>query len=475
MKVLTKTIGKFIAYSIYSVTGIFFQELGILGSTMVRAILSLLWIRNFAYLLFDLKIDLSWIEFLIPSMIAIFVCSEWSIAHRENVPEISWIVRLVTVVSSLALTIHLIICIKLLMLYGSNFFDCFLLFWPNFACILTNFKYLSTLSFPRYHTRMNLMLDTCFTYIISSALINCLLLRKGATVLILAELSSSALIMIVSVSKLAHHIMLEIRVQFTFQRLTHREIMDLADDDLCAVCLEKHSSQSCRLLCSHIVHANCLISILQSRRPGQESQCPVCRAPIFGNYPPRGTNSSTRTSEGNANATSANTATAPISEIVPTSTIPNASVAPPTVNSSARSMEEIRRSRPLLIDRIPWHGQTIYIGEPPDRAPNITSSTTIVQPILSSDGADEVNLAPSQDADISSFDVDNANDVEYLSCLLSDDDEELLAEELLVQVDRKRSASCLDDGEGDQQPSPNKRLAAEEPTLASTSEVLNDT
>ena len=472
LKVFMKTIGKFIAYSVYSVTGIFSQEISILGSAIIRAFLSLFWIRSFAFLLFDLKTDLSWIEFLLPSLLTILVCSEWSIAHRERVPEISWIAKLTTTFSSLALTIHLIICTKLLMLSRSNFLDCFLLLWPCFACILSNFKYLSTFSFPRYYARLNLLMDTCFSYVVSSALINCLLLRKGATILILAELCSSALIMIVSVSRLAHQVMLEIRVQLKFQKLTGREIAALADDDLCAVCLEKHTTQSCRLLCSHIVHANCLINVLQSRRPGQESQCPVCRAPIFGDNSQRGANPYSRTSDATTNAGGANTNSSSVSEITPVSSIPQPSAVPPAVSISAREVEEIRRSRPLLIDRIPWRGQTIYLGDPPIITPNLVTPPVIINPVHDQAEDDPQNL---QEMEVDLMDAGSSYDVEYLSCLLSDDEsteDEFFAEEY-IQSTRKRPASHVVEDEEGTQSSPKRRLVTDELNLASASDIKN--
>ena len=356
-----RSCGKFLSYIAYQITGRYYNELIIMGSAFSRSILTLIWIHHLAYIIFDVKIDSSCLESLPSSLLLFQFLCEWSTSRRDDVDQVSWFSSIGAWISMLALSFNLTMYFKSLVLSGSTFSDCILLLWPYITSILASFRFFSNTWIPRYSSRFNLIVDTYFTYIICSALIRCLLLRKGATVFIIAELCSSALILIVSLSRLAQGILLEIRIQLSFPKLTQNEVAALADDDLCTICLEQHSTQSCRLICSHIVHVACLVSVLQSRRPGQESQCPVCRAPIFGNNSQRDSNPFSESQDATSRSADVRTA----SSVVATAAVtpPSFDVQTPSLENT-NSIEQTRHSRPLLIDRIPWNHQTIFLDEP---------------------------------------------------------------------------------------------------------------
>lgn len=66
-----------------------------------------------------------------------------------------------------------------------------------------------------------------------------------------------------SVSALLVYMYCETMIANNFHFLSVAEVKELGDDDVCPVCLTKHSTDSCRLACGHLTHGSCLVSMMR--------------------------------------------------------------------------------------------------------------------------------------------------------------------------------------------------------------------
>jgi hypothetical protein len=155
--------------------------------------------------------------------------------------------------------------------------ETFLCLWPYLAAL----QQLLKASLAQPGSRVALIGDVVYAYSLSLALFHRLVVGRGAVVVLGAELCFSVLAFLVSLTRLLNSLLFALRIERAFPRLSSAALAGLASDEVCSVCLEHHTSSSCQLRCRHIVHSDCLVSVLQSRLNSGTALCPVCRAAIF--------------------------------------------------------------------------------------------------------------------------------------------------------------------------------------------------